>query len=44
MALSDQNLQEYKKYLGDLRIQINGWTKYLQDASTAINKRNRKYF
>lgn len=37
-VLSDQNLVNYKKYLSDLSIQINGWSKYLSTAETTLNK------
>ena len=37
-VLSDKNLTEYKKYLDDLKVQINGWTKYLSNAESLINK------
>ena len=37
-VLTDKNLTAYKKALDDLRTQINGWTKYLSDAETLINK------
>ena len=37
-VLTDNNLVSYKKALDDLKVQINGWTKYLSNAETVINK------
>lgn len=37
-VLTDQNLTNYKKYLDDLKTQVNGWTSYLANAESAINK------
>ncbi len=37
-VLSDKNLENYKKYLDDLKIQINAWTKYLSTAEQTLNK------
>lgn len=36
--LTDKNLSNYKKYLDDLSLQINSWSKYLSTAESTINK------
>ena len=36
--LTDKNLTNYKKYLNDLSLQINSWSKYLSTAESTINK------
>ncbi len=37
-VLTDKNLATYKKYLNDLSIQVNSWSKYLSTAESTINK------
>ena len=36
-VLSDQNLQDYKKYLDELQLQANAWKSYASKASDTIN-------
>ena len=37
-VLTDKNLATYKKYLNDLSVQVNSWSKYLSTAESTINK------
>lgn len=37
-VLTDKNLTNYKKYLTELKTQINAWSKYLSTAESTINK------
>ena len=37
-VLTDKNLSTYKKYLNDLSIQVNSWSKYLSTAESTITK------
>ena len=43
-VLSDKNLKDYKSTLNELKTQVNGWTTYLNDAESTLNKSTGNIF